>query len=58
MTKFCPGGDLRKFLIKNRKRYVNVITSTLNNRQLLTMAVEVADGMVHLSGQKVLEAHV
>ncbi|CAB4022081.1 Angiopoietin-1 receptor, partial [Paramuricea clavata] len=53
VTEFCPGGNLRKFLIKNRANYVNII-SRLTNRQLLTMALDVANGMVHLSAQKVV----
>ena len=61
VTEFCPGGNLRKFLIKSRVSdntsdshnvYVN-ITSTLSDRQLLKLAVDVACGMVHLSSQKV-----
>ncbi|CAB4027090.1 fibroblast growth factor receptor 1-like, partial [Paramuricea clavata] len=51
VTELCPGGNLQKFLRNNRVDYAN-ITSTLNQRQLLKMAVEVASGMVHLSSQK------
>ncbi|XP_028394324.1 ephrin type-B receptor 1-B-like isoform X2 [Dendronephthya gigantea] len=62
VTEFCPGGNLRKFLIKSRINdnssdshniYVN-ITSTLSDRQLLKLAVDVACGMVHLSSRKFL----
>ncbi|XP_028394333.1 tyrosine-protein kinase receptor Tie-1-like isoform X2 [Dendronephthya gigantea] len=62
VTEFCPGGNLRKFLIKSRINdnssdshniYVN-ITSTISDRQLLKLAVDVACGMVHLSSQKFL----
>ena len=67
VTEFCPGGNLRKFLIKSRitdnslagnvnktseSDYIN-INSTLSHRQLLKFAVDVACGMVHLSSQNV-----
>ena len=57
LTEFCPGGSLRKLLIDSRvcslPGHVNMV-STLNHRQLLKNAVDVANGMVHLSSQKVL----
>ena len=61
VTEFCPGGNLQKFLRKSRvsyntenseSNYVN-ITSTLDHRQLLKFAVDVANGMIHLSALKV-----
>ena len=52
VTELCQGGNLQKFLRNSRVDYANV-TSNLNQRQLLKMAVEVASGMVHLSSQKV-----
>ena len=67
VTEFCPGENLRKFLIKSKisdnlsvgydnitseSDYIN-ITSTSSHRQLLKFAVEVACGMVHLSSQNV-----
>ena len=59
VTEFCSGGSLRNLLIKSRVNpsedspdYINM-TSTLNHRQLLKLAVDVANGMVHLSAQKV-----
>ena len=63
VTEFCPGGNLRKFLIKSRvsdKTNFSVsndvnITSTLSERHLLKLAADVANGMVHLSSQNVIE---
>lgn len=60
ITEFCPGGNLRTFLINGRKtsakkhvsKYINV-TSALNGHQLLTIAVNVAEGMIYLANQKV-----
>ena len=60
ITEFCPGGNLRTFLINSRKtsakkqvsNYINA-TSVLNEHQLLTIAVNVAEGMIHLAKQKV-----
>ena len=60
ITEFCPGGNLRRFLINSRvntskenlTKYNN-LTSKLNNRQLLTIAMDIANGMVHLSSRKV-----
>ena len=63
VTEFCPGGNLRKFLVKSRicdnlsdshHIYVNV-ASTLSERHLLKLAADVASGMVHLSSQNVIE---
>ncbi|XP_028411985.1 tyrosine-protein kinase receptor Tie-1-like [Dendronephthya gigantea] len=54
VTEFCSAGNLRKFLRKS-KLITNLdshITSTLNDRQLLKIAVDVASGMAHLSNQK------
>ena len=60
VTEFCPGGSLLKYLRRSRissnqeesrPKYLNV-TSTLNHRQLLQLAADVANGMVHLSAQK------
>ncbi|XP_028393591.1 proto-oncogene tyrosine-protein kinase receptor Ret-like [Dendronephthya gigantea] len=68
VTEFCPGGNLRRFLIKSRINddsspgYVNKtsesdyanVNSMLSHRQLLKFAVDVACGMVHLSSQNFL----
>ncbi|XP_028411984.1 tyrosine-protein kinase receptor Tie-1-like [Dendronephthya gigantea] len=54
VTEFCSAGNLQKFLRKS-KLITNLgshITSTLNDRQLLKIAVDVASGMAHLSNQK------
>ena len=56
--EFYPGGDLRQFLINSRvvspeENLRSTMTSTLNHRQLLHFALDVANGMVHLSSQKV-----
>ena len=59
VTEFCPGGNLRKFLRKSRvisdtkSSRPNYITSTLSYRELLKLATDVANGMAHLSAQKV-----
>ncbi|XP_028394194.1 angiopoietin-1 receptor-like isoform X2 [Dendronephthya gigantea] len=62
VTEFCPGGNLRKFLIKSRisnnpntttSDYVNIV-SALSHRHLLKLAADVASGMVHLSSQNFL----
>ena len=57
LTEFCSGGSLRKLLIDSRvyssPSYTNMV-STLNHNQLLKFAVDVANGMAHLSSQKVL----
>ena len=58
VMEFYPGGDLRQFLINSRadspEEYLkSTLTSTLNHRQLLNIALDVANGMVHLSSQKV-----
>ena len=59
VTEFCSGGSLRHLLINSRVNpsenspdYINM-TSTLNHRELLKLAVDVANGMAHLSSQKV-----
>ena len=60
ITEFCSGGNLRQFLINSRvdsfeensTRYID-FKSTLGHRQLLKIAVDIANGMVHLSSQKV-----
>ena len=60
IVEFCPGGNLRQFLINSRissseenvTKYIN-LTSTLNYRQLLKLALDVVNGMDHLSSQKV-----
>ena len=58
VTKFCSGGNLQKFLRKtkvsnNSESHDVHITSSINHRQLLKFAVDVASGMEHLSNQKV-----
>ena len=59
VTEFCTGGSLRNLLINSRINpsenspdYINM-TSTLNHRELLKLAVDIANGMAHLSSQKV-----
>lgn len=59
LTEFCSGGCLRNLLINSRvdlpeslSNHVNV-TSTLNHRQLLKIAVDIASGMIHLSSHEV-----
>ena len=59
VTEFCSGGSLRNLLLKSRitttensPNYMNM-ASTLNHRELLKLAVDVASGMAHLSSQKV-----
>ena len=59
VTEFCSGGSLRSLLINSRINpsenspdYINM-TSTLNHRELLKLAVDIASGMAHLSSQKV-----
>ena len=59
VTEFCSGGSLRNLLLKSRitttenlPDYINM-ASTLNHRELLKLAVDVASGMAHLSSQKV-----
>ena len=60
MTEFCSGGSLRHLLINSRvnpsKNSVDYMASTLNHRELLKLAVDVANGMAHLSSQKVSSA--
>ena len=57
VTEFCSGGSLRKLLIDSRvyssSDHANMV-STLNQNQLLKVAVDIANGMAHLSSQKVL----
>jgi serine/threonine protein kinase len=58
--EFCPGGNLRNLLIKSRvypseeksSNYIN-LASTLNHRQLLKIAADIANGMDHLATHKV-----
>jgi hypothetical protein len=61
VIEFCPGGNLRNLLLNSRvgypspensSNYINM-TSTLNHRQLLKIAVDISNGMIHLSSQKV-----
>ena len=60
VIEFCPGGNLRNSLLnsrvypspKNSSNYINM-TSTLNHRQLLKIAVDISNGMAHISSQKV-----
>ena len=61
--EFCPGGNLRKFLLNSRvnnayesSTYINV-SSTLTHRQLLKLAADVACGMVHLASFKVMHRY-
>ena len=62
ITEFCPGGNLRQFLIKTRvscredvsKNIYTSMMSTLNCFELLQIALDIANGMVHLASQKVL----
>jgi serine/threonine protein kinase len=65
VIEFCPGGNLRNLLLNSRvgypspensSNYINM-TSTLNHRQLLKIAVDISNGMVHLSSQKVFREH-
>ncbi|XP_028401197.1 proto-oncogene tyrosine-protein kinase receptor Ret-like [Dendronephthya gigantea] len=60
VTEFCFHGNLKKFLIKSRVSsdseiltpiYAN-IKSTLDHRELLRIARDVANGMAHLSANK------
>ncbi|CAB4024252.1 tyrosine- kinase receptor Tie-1-like, partial [Paramuricea clavata] len=59
VIEFCPGGNLRNFLLNSRvypstensSNYINM-TSTLNHRQLLKIAVDISNGMAHISSQK------
>ena len=57
IIEFCPKGNLRQFLINSRvntsQEKNNNLTSTLNDHQLLKIAVDVANGMLHLSSHKV-----
>lgn len=60
ITEFCPGGNLRQILVNSRVESSeenltkhNSVASTLNHRQLLKIAVDIANGMVHLSCRKV-----
>lgn len=61
VTEYCSAGNLLEFLRKSRvpdnsdaSLSQNVMMhSTLSDRQLLKIAVEVSSGMVHLSNQKV-----
>ena len=55
VTEFCPGGNLRNFLRSSRVDYQN-LTPSLNDRQLLKIALDVVSGMVHLSHHKVRQA--
>ena len=62
VTEFCSGGSLQNLLIKSRINpledspdYKNM-ASTLNHRELLKLAVDVANGMAHLSSQNVSSA--
>jgi serine/threonine protein kinase len=60
--EFCPGGNLRNLLVKSRvypseeksSNYIN-LASTLNHRQLLKIAADIANGMDHLATHKVYE---
>ena len=61
VIEFCPGGNLLNVLLNSRVGYpspensssfINV-TSTLNHRQLLKIAEDISNGMIHLSSQKV-----
>ncbi|CAB4029262.1 Fibroblast growth factor receptor 1 [Paramuricea clavata] len=60
VIEFCPGGNLLNFLLNSRVGYPSPetsssfinMTSTLNHRQLLKIAVDISKGMVHLSSQK------
>ena len=62
ITEFCCGGNLRHLLINSRvypseessTNYIN-LASKLNHRQLLKIAADVANGMIHLSSQKVFQ---
>ena len=62
VTEFCSGGSLRNLLIKSRVNPLensadNInMTSTLSDRELLKIAVDVANGMTHVSSQKVSNA--
>ena len=53
VTEFCAGGNLRNFLRNSRMDYQN-LTSSLNDHQLLKIALDVVNGMVHLSSHKVI----
>ena len=61
VTEFCSGGGLRDLLIKSRvhrssedqQKYVN-LASTLHQKDLLKIAVDVCNGMAHLASRKVL----
>ena len=62
VTEFCSGGSLRNLFIKSRviplensTDSINM-TSTLSHHELLKFAVDVANGMTHLSSQKVSNA--
>ena len=59
MTEFVSGGNLKVLLMKSRvdpleeeRTYTN-ITSTLTERQLIQIAVDVANGMRHLESKQV-----
>ncbi|XP_028419117.1 fibroblast growth factor receptor 4-like [Dendronephthya gigantea] len=62
ITEFCPGGSLRSLLINSRiqrkeedfpAKYVN-LASTLNHGQLLKIAADISNGMIHLSSQRIV----
>ena len=62
VTEFCSGGSLRNLFIKSRVIPLEYstdsinMTSTLSHHELLKLAVDVANGMTHLSSQKVSNA--
>jgi hypothetical protein len=65
ITELCTGGNLRHLLINSRvypsgensSNYIN-LSSTLNHRQLVKIAADISNGMVHLSSQKVSSTFV
>ena len=65
VTELCPGGSLLELLINSRvypsnensSNYINM-ASTLNQRQLLKISADIANGMVHLSSQKVCDVFI
>ena len=59
VTEFVSGGNLKDLLVKSRidpleeeRPYINV-KSTLTERQLIKMAVDIANGMRHLASKQV-----